>query len=77
MSKMAPGQRTTLPTSVASCCPISSPTTGIPASKTPKTTPTRNRTLAFTPVTPMPTAAARFDSPTAAAARSSAIMPTR
>ncbi len=73
ISKLAAGQRTASPSSVANRRPASSPTTGIPASKTPKTAPTRSRVLASTPATPMPMAAARFPSPTATAARRSAI----
>src|SRR5215469_1101804 len=77
INRTAPGQRTAWSISVANRWPISSPTTGIPASKTPNTRPTSSRTRAFTPVTPMPMAAARFDSPTATAASNRAITATQ
>jgi len=49
--------------------------TGIAVSNAPNTSPTRSRVRPSTPLTPMPTDAARLDSPSDAATSSSATMP--
>ena len=49
--------------------------TGIAVSNAPNTSPTRSRVRPSTPLTPMPTDAAKFDSPSDAATSSSATMP--
>lgn len=55
------------PMDVATLRPIKSPSSGIAASKKPKTMATRARRLASTPERPMPMAAAKFDKPSAKA----------
>ncbi len=62
-------QRAVWPMAPATPAPTTSPTMGMPASKTPKTTATRIRVRAVTPPKPMPIAAARLDRPTEAATR--------
>ena len=50
---------------------------GIPVSKIPKITPTRSRVRTSIPLTPMPTEAAKLDSPSETATSSSASMRQR
>src|ERR1700722_3454355 len=54
---------------LATPAPMTRPTMGMPASKTPKISATRTRARAVTPPKPMPIAAARVDRPTEAATR--------
>jgi hypothetical protein len=70
-SAISASTKRTWPMSSANPCPMRRPTIGMAVSKAPTTIAMRRRSLASTPVTPMPIDAAKFDRPRAPATKRS------
>jgi hypothetical protein len=77
ISSAAPVQCAAWPRVAARLRPSSRPSMGMPVSKAPKITPTRSRVRASIPLTPMPIAAAKLDSPKETATSTRATMGQR